>query len=384
MTRPLNPAFTSLETYAFVRLDQSKAAAGARGLRLFDFSIGDPHEETPAFIRERLVESIPPRSSYPAAAGSSDLREAIADWVRSRFDVALDPEKHVLPANGSKEAVYLIHQAVIDPRGDRRVVLIPDPAYPVYEIGARFAGGEPVSVPLLPERGFLPDLRSLSKDLLARVALLWINYPNNPTGAVASRSFFQEAADLARRHDFWLASDEAYSEIYFDAPPSSALEVGLDHVLTFQTLSKRSAMTGYRSGFMAGDPELIALLRRLRPSQGVATPSFIQAAATAAWRDERHVVEQRRIYREKREALLPALQARRLEVGGSQATFYLWVRTPGNLGSEEFARRLLERGIVVAPGNYFGARGEGWVRFALVPTLAECHEAAAVMSEVEW
>jgi succinyldiaminopimelate transaminase len=307
------------------------------------------------------------------------LRSAIAGWIGRRFGVTLDPEVHLLPTNGSKEAVYLIHQAVVDPRGPRRVVLLPDPAYPVYEIAIRFAGGEPVPVPLIPELGFLPDLDALPEDLLRRAALMWINYPNNPTGATAGPEFYRRACDLARRHGFWLASDEAYSEIWFDQPPPGALQFGLENLIVFNTLSKRSAMTGYRSGFIAGDPELIGLLRKVRPSQGVATPTFIMEAACEAWGDEEHVADQRRIYREKRDVLLPVVRRKGLVIGGSQATFYLYIRVPGGESSEGFARRLLEHGIAVVPASYFGAAGEGWIRMALVPTRKECEEAAEIL-----
>ena len=380
--RPLNPAFSTLATYPFVRLDEAKAGARARGIQIIDFTIGDPHEETPALIRERLLRSVPLRSSYPPAAGTPALRQAITRWIKTRFGVELDPDRHVLPSNGSKEAVYLIHQAVIDPRGERRVILIPDPAYPVYEIAARFAGGEPVPVPLRPELGFKPDLKALSSDLLRRTALMWINYPNNPTGALADLPFYEEVLALAREQGFWLASDEAYSELWFDGPPPGAIECGLENLLVFNTLNKRSAMTGYRSGFIAGDPELIGLLRKVRPSQGVATPHFVMEAAVEAWGDESHVADQRRIYAEKRDILLPVLRRRGIEIGGSEATFYLYLRVPRGEGSEAFATRLLEHGIGVVPANYFGASGEGWARMALVPTKDECARAAGILEKI--
>lgn len=382
MEKPRNSAFASLATYPFVRLDDAKAGARAKGIRVIDFSIGDPHEETPARIREKLLASLPKRSSYPASVGKPELRRAVADWIDRRYGVQVDPAKHLLPCNGSKEAVYLIHQAVVDPHAARRVVLIPDPAYPVYEIATRFAGGEPVFVPLRSERNFLPDLDAIPRDVLSRTALFWINSPNNPTGAVADLGFLRRAAELAREHGFWLASDEAYSEIWFSGPPPGAIQCGVDNLLVFQTLSKRSAMTGYRSGFLAGDPELIGLLRKIRPSQGVATPSFIQDAAIEAWSDEEHVADQRRIYREKRDLLLPLLQRKGLEIGGSEATFYIWFRVPGRESSEQFATRLLAEGICLTPGNYFGAHGEGWVRLALVPTREECAETAAILDRI--
>lgn len=380
--RPRHPAFATLATYPFVRLDEAKARARARGVTVIDFTIGDPHEETPGRIRERLLRSVPLRSSYPPAAGTPALRQAIANWIERRFGVRLDPDAHVLPSNGSKEAVYLIHQAVVDPHGPRRVVLIPDPAYPVYEIAVRFAGGEPVPVPLVPNAGFLPDLAALPAELLRRTALFWVNYPNNPTGAVAGLDFYRRALGLAREHGFWLASDEAYSEIWFEGPPPGALECGLENLLVFNTLSKRSAMTGYRSGFIAGDPEMISLLRKVRPSQGVATPHFVMEAAIEAWGDEEHVADQRRIYAEKRDLLLPVLRRKGIEIGGSRATFYLYLRVPAGETSEAFAARLLEHGIAVAPASYFGAAGEGWARLALVPTRAECERAAAILERI--
>ncbi|MCA9729201.1 MAG: aminotransferase class I/II-fold pyridoxal phosphate-dependent enzyme [Candidatus Eisenbacteria bacterium] len=377
-SRPRNAAFAGLAPYAFVRLDEAKARARARGITVIDFTIGDPREETPRFVRERLIEAIPERSSYPSTIGTPALRQAIVDWVGRRFGVVLDPDREIVPANGSKEAVYSIHQVVVDPASDRRIVWIPDPAYPVYDIAARFAGAEVRALPLEPP-SFLPDLTRIDPALWSRTALLWLNYPNNPTGASASRGFYAEALDLARRHGFWLASDEAYSEIYFGDPPPSALQEGLENLLVFQTLSKRSAMTGYRSGFMAGDRELIEMLRRVRPSQGVATPTFIQEAATAAWCEESHVAVLRDIYRRKRVLLRGVLERAGLEIARSDATFFLYFRAPAGETSASFAERMLEHGIAMAPGEMFGATGEGWVRMALVPTEEECAHAAALL-----
>jgi acetylornithine aminotransferase len=377
--RPRNSAFADLQPYAFVRLDEAKARARARGVEVIDFTIGDPKEETPRFVRDRVRETLPDRSSYPPAVGLPALREAIAGWVDRRFGVTLDPNRHLAPANGSKEAVYSIHQALVDPHGDRRIVWIPDPAYPVYEIAARFAGADVRPLPLVPELGFLPDLSALDPDLLDRTALLWTNYPNNPTAATAGAEFFEEALRLAREHGFWLASDEAYSEIYFDQPPPSALSAGLENLIVFQTLSKRSAMTGYRSGFMAGDPELIEMLKRVRPSQGVATPTFIQEAAILAWGEETHVAHLREIYRRKRDLILPVLQRANIDVAPSNATFFLYFRAPQGETSQSFAERMLEAGLAMAPGEMFGETGRGWVRMALVPTEGECARAATIL-----
>lgn len=379
---PRHPAFESLAEYGFVRLAREKAERLARGEIVYDFTMGDPREETPPFIREALRRAVPAVSSYPAAVGLPELRQSVAAWMDRRFGVALDPDRHILPNNGSKEAIYLVHQAVLDPRRSRTVVLVPDPAYPVYEIGAIFAGAEVVRLPLSAERGFLPDFEAVEPAIFERTALLWLNYPNNPTTATASLEFFREAAALARRHGFWLASDEAYSEIYFADPPPSALQAGLDNVVVFQTLSKRSAMTGYRSGFVAGDPALLDHLRQVRPSQGVATPEFIQRAAIAAWSDESHVARQRDIYATKRAILEPALRARQIELFPSLATFYLYARVPEGWTTDAFAKRLFDHGVAVSPGTLFGPRGDGWVRFALVPSIEHCEAAAQVLSGI--
>jgi succinyldiaminopimelate transaminase len=349
---------------------------------LIDFGMGDPNEPTPQSIRRRLAEAIPERAGYPAAWGLPSLRRAMAQWVRRRFEVRLDPDRHLLPSNGSKEVLYLLHQAVIDPRSEKRNVLIPDPSYPVYRIGTLFAGGIPVELPLDRSNGFLPDLDAIPESTLEKTALLWLNYPHNPTGAVAQRELYEKALACAAKHRFWVASDEAYSEIWFEDPPPSALQVGLEGLIVVNTLSKRSAMTGYRSGMIAGDPDMIGNLRRLRPSQGVATPTFIQEAAIAAWSDEEHVAEQRASYRAKREIILPVLRRKQLRIAASQATFYLWIEAPEGEGADAFASRLLEGGIVVTPGSFFGSCGEGYIRMALVPTVAECERAAKILERL--
>ena len=216
----------------------------------------------------------------------------------------------------------------------------------------------------------------------ARSAIVWANYPNNPTGAVAPLAFYERLAELAERHDFVIASDEAYSELWFDEPPPSALQVSdRSRVIVFQTLSKRSSMTGYRSGFVAAPPEVVAALKAYRPTVGTAPQEFVQRASVVAWGDERHVEETRARYRAKRDALLPVLAAKGWEVVASEATMYLWVAVPTGESAEDAAARLLEHGLVVSPGTFFGPSGAGYVRFALVPTLAECERAAAILEE---
>ncbi len=281
-----------------------------------------------------------------------------------------------MPTLGSKEAIFSFAQVAL---GEKRLVAIPEPAYPVYERGALFAGGSIAGVPLREDHGWLPDLDAF--DAWDEIALFWVCYPNNPTGAEAPLSFYEELAARAREHGFLLCSDEAYSELWFDEPPVSALQVAdRTNVVVFNTLSKRSSMTGYRSGFVCAPAEIADALRSFRPTVGTAPQEFVQRASVAAWSDDAHVEDVRAIYRRKRETLLPALEAAGLRLAGSTATFYLWLDVGGP--SEPFARRLLEHGVVCAPGSFFGPAGEGYVRFALVPTHEQCERAAEIVRRV--
>jgi len=381
----LSPRLREVEPYPFEALDRRKAEALEAGRTIVDFGVGDPREETPAIVRDALIDAIGPISSYPRAAGLPPLRRAIAAWVQQRYDVALDPDTQILPTLGSKELVFSLAQAVLDPAAGRDLVLTTAPGYPITERGARYAGGEVVRLPLTEANGFLPDLDAIPEDAWRRAAILWVNYPNNPTGAVAPLSFYREAAERCRGHDVLLASDEAYSELWFgDAPPAGALQVGdATNVVVLQTLSKCSSMTGYRSGFAAGDPDLIGSLLRLRPAVGVTPQEFVQRASIVAWGDERHVEENRARYAAKRAVFLELFARHGLQVAGSEATFYLWVAVPEGRTSLDWAVDLLDRaGVVVAPGSFFGPEGEGYVRVAMVPTLAECERAAAELDRV--
>jgi succinyldiaminopimelate transaminase len=379
----VSPALRETGTYPFVKLDEAKRRLRADGIELIDFGKGDPREPTDPRIRDALAASLTEISSYPVAEGLPELRAAIAQWCGRRFGVALDPDTEIVPTYGSKEAIYLLAQVVVDRDADKRLVVTTEPGYPVPERGAAFAGAEVVQVPLLEGHGFLPDLGAVDADTWARAAIVWINYPNNPTGAVAPLDFLARLAELSAEHDFLVASDEAYTELWFDAPPHSALEVReLGNVCVFNTLSKRSSMTGYRSGFVAGSPELIAALKQFRPSVGTAPQEFVQLASVVAWEDEEHVDRARQTYRSKRDVLLPVLERKGIRHAGGTATMYLWLAVPEGESSEEIAGRLLEHGLVVSPGSFFGAAGEGYWRMALVPTLEECRRAAAILDEV--
>lgn len=376
------PTLAGMASYPFVRLEEARRRLVAQGVDVIDFGKGDPNEPTDPMIRQALVDALPERSPYPLAQGLPELRAAIAGWCARRFGVTLDPDTEIVPTYGSKEAIFSLAQVLVDPHADKRVVMYCEPAYPVYERGALFAGAEVRTLPLLRANAFLPDLDAVDDDTWRRTAILWVNYPNNPTGALAPLAFYERLTELAERFDFAIASDEAYTELWFDEPPVSALQVSdRSRVIVFQTLSKRSSMTGYRSGFVAAPADVIAALKSYRPSVGTAPQEFVQRASVVAWGDERHVEETRARYAAKRAVLLSPLAARGWEVVASDATMYLWVAIPTGESAEAVAERLLEHGILVSPGSFFGPSGEGYIRFALVPTLEECERAATIIQE---
>ncbi len=377
---PKNPALGQVQKNLMVELDERRRALVSAGKRLFDFGLGDPKEPTPGFVKDALRAGVPDVSQYPSAFGSPALRKAAAGYLRRRFGVTVDPETQVLACAGAKEAIFHLPLAFAgDPR--RRKVVIPDPGYPTYEVGARFAGLEPVLVPLTSKRRFLLDPEDVGEDVLRETLVFWVSYPHNPTGAVAPRDYLRRVGDAAKEYGFVVASDECYADIYFGAPPPSMLEVQVENVVAIHSCSKRSGMTGYRTGFMAGDPDLVAVLRRLRSHPGVASPEFVGPAAVAAWSEDAHAAERRELFKAKRDRFLRFFAEHGLEADASEATLYLWVKVPAGETSGSYARRLLEEGIVVAPGTAFGA-GEGYVRVALVPTLAECEEAVRAWARV--
>ena len=367
---PTNPVLEELPTY----FTQSLTDALEREA-LIDFSVGDPHEPTPEPIRRSLLEAVTAESSYPNAAGQPALRRAISGWMERRHGVEVDPDQHILASAGSKEAIFHLPLAVIDANGARRGVIWGQPGYPVYDRGTRFAGGTSDPVILTAESGWRLELSDLPAERLRAASIAWINYPHNPTGATSDLEHLRRQVEVAREHGLLLASDECYQEVWFDQPAPSMLEAcdgDLTGVVAIVSLSKRSGMTGYRSGAMIGDPDLIARLRRLRATTGTASPSFVQAAATTAWNDQTHVDERRAIFAEKRRVLLDFLTTQGIEVSGSQATFYLWFRAPGG-DDAAYTEALTAAGLLATPGRAFGEGGEGWLRLALVPTVEECH-----------
>ena len=374
MRPPLNPLLQRIAGYLQEKANVQREAALRSGRPVYDFGIGDPREPTPPFIKDALKAAVPDVSQYPSIAGLPALRQAASSYLQRRFGLAVDPDREILPCAGAKEALFHLPLTALHP--DRPICWYPDPAYPVYERAILFAGGTPRTYPLVEERKFLPDLEAVTADDWKRTSIFFDCYPHNPTGAGAPRSHHEKLAGLARKHGFLVVCDEPYVDLYVHEPPHSALQISRENLLVVHSLSKRSGMTGYRSGFIAGDAELIHWLKDSRANFGVAGPAFVQSAAIAAWSDDGHVAERRKTFARKRELLLRHLRKLGLRAAGEGA-FYLWVHVPDGSTSESYAARLAERNILVVPGTSFGKTGQGYIRLAMVPTLADCEAACA-------
>jgi LL-diaminopimelate aminotransferase len=354
--------------YLFVEIDRLKNEKLKKGADIIDLGIGDPDLPTPSEIVEVAKKALenPAFHRYPSNQGSEFFRKACANYMKRRFGVEFDPETEVSALIGSKEGIAHFPLAFVNP-GD--VVLCPEPAYPVYHLGTLFAGGEPYYLPLLWENDFFPDFGSISKEVLERAKILWLNYPNNPTGAVATREFFAEAISFAKRYGLILAHDAAYVEMYFEEPALSIFEVdgARDVAIEFHSLSKTFCMTGWRIGFAVGKKELVQGLAKVKSNIDSGVFTAIQYAGAYALDNlERIVPPLRAVFKERRDYLARALQELGFELKIPQATFYLWVKVPKGFTSTEFCRKLLEElDIVVTPGNGFGPSGEGYFRIAL-------------------
>jgi N-succinyldiaminopimelate aminotransferase len=391
-----NPRLGLLQAYPFERLAKLKAGVTPRaGLAHIAMSIGEPKHPTPPFIVEALRASLGELGSYPATAGLPELRAACGQWLERRFRLpgsSVDPATMVLPVNGTREALFAFTQAVIDPR-DTPAVLMPNPFYQIYEGAALLAGAEPAFIDTTAATRFIPDLDSVPDSLWRRCQLLFLCSPGNPAGAVLTRRYLEHALGLAERYDFVIAADECYADLYFDEanPPPSLLEAAVasgrsrfERCMVFHSLSKRSSVPGLRSGFVAGDPALIAKFLLYRTYHGSAMPQPTQRASIAAWSEDTHATANRALYREKYGRVLPIL-APVLDVTQPDGGFYLWPDV--GMDDESFVRDLFaEQNITLLPGSYLardgasgGARGnpgQGRVRISLVAPVDECVEAA--------
>ena len=374
----MNPLLTQVGGNPLAAMQDLKIALAAEG-PLHDLSVGDPIEPTPPIVRQALIDGLGEVSQYPTAAGLPRLREAIAGWVERRFGAIVDPETQVLPTSGSKEAIFHLPLALIDPRSTRRATIWGTPGYPIYARGTLFAGGDSDMIELTAETDWRLELGQLDGARLDRAAIAWLNYPHNPTGADLPLEEYEKALALCRSHGVVLGSDECYADVYpsYASPPASLLEAAggdLTGVMVAFSLSKRSGMTGYRAGALVGDADLISAQRLLRPNIGTASPEFVQHAAIAAWSDDAHAADRRAVFDAKRAVVLSFLEAAGLDVSGSEATFYVWVAAPGG-DDAAYAEALLRERVVVTPGRAFGEAGRGYIRLALVPGVEGCREA---------
>jgi LL-diaminopimelate aminotransferase len=383
----------SIGDYAFAEVDKEVEKLKKQGIVPLDFGVGDPKEPTPGFIRNYTKRAIDKQmsSGYPSYTGSLEFRQAIAGWNKKRFGVSLDSETEVSSTIGSKEGIFNFAEGFINP-GD--YALIPTPGYPPWSRGTLFAEGKPYFLALAKENDFLPQLGSIPKDIIKKSKILWINYPNNPTAATCTKEFLKEAVDFGKDNNIIVASDEAYSEFYYDEKdkPHSILEFTKEGVVAFNSLSKRSFMTTYRVGWIAGDAEIIKIFRKVKTNIDSGTPTFLQDSAIAAYSDERYVEQMRQEYKKKRDYICRALADAGLEDCTPKATMYVWQKIPARMNSVEFAKKLLDPKVacVVTPGNWISETADGvnpgdkYVRFALVPTIKECKEAADRIRKLEF
>lgn len=387
----MNPDLARLQPYPFEKIRVLLEGVTPAALPAISLAIGEPKHPTPDFIHQAVLANLNGLANYPLTKGSVGLREAIAGWLTRRFQLpadSVDPEQHVIPVNGTREAIFAFAQAVIDPKPDAAIVM-PNPFYQIYEGAAFLAGAEPVFLPCVAENGFIPDFAAVPASVWQRCQLLYLCSPGNPTGAVIPLETLRQVLALAEQYDFIVASDECYSELYFDEaqPPVGLLQAAASmgntawkRCIVFHSLSKRSNAPGMRSGFVAGDADILKQFLLFRTYHGCAMPPPFQIASIAAWNDETHVQANREQYRQKFATVMEIL-APVLDVKMPDAGFYLWLKTP--IDDESFTREVFVQAHVnIVPGSYLSravngvSPGANRVRLALVASLAECVEAA--------
>lgn len=380
----------SIGDYPFDEVDSMRDSLTKKGVDVIDFGVGDPKEPTPQIIRDATKTAVDKRKTdgYPRNNGTPEFLEAVRNWTKKRYSIDLDKSTEIASNIGSKEAVFNLPLAFLDP-GD--IVLVPNPGYPPYERGTIFAKGKPVFMNLTEDNNFCPDTEDISAGIAKKAKIMWFNYPNSPTGKIASKEYIKKCIDFCHDNNIILASDEAYSDIYFEKKPISPLQVSKEGVVSINSLSKRSNMTCYRIGWLAGDENIIKPYKKLKANIDSGTCTIMQDAATAALKDEKHVEEMRKNYRIKRDIMLEAFRHLDLKDCTSEATFYIWQKVPDNYTSLEFVKKLLDEktGIVATPGNFLANKvdginpAEGYVRFALVPIVEKTKEAKERLRNLE-
>ncbi|MEX2671573.1 MAG: LL-diaminopimelate aminotransferase [Phycisphaeraceae bacterium] len=378
----------ALPPYLFIEIDKKKRAKLASGADVINLGIGDPDRPTPSFIIDRMAEAIydPKNHSYPFDEGVPAFRKAAAAFMAKRFNVNLDADSQILTTIGSKDGIAHLPLAVVNPDD---IVLVPAPGYPVYNSGAIFAGGRPWKMDLTEANGYLPDLDAIPDDAAAQAKLIWVNYPNNPTAAVAPLSFYEKLVAFAKKHDLIIASDVAYGETYFGEAPHSVLEVegAAERTIEFHSLSKTFNMTGWRLGFAAGSAEVIAALAQVKGNCDSGQFNAIQWAGKEALEhvDHADVVGMRQVYEERRDALCDGLTAGGIETPRPAASFFVWGKCPAGYDSMQFAARCLdEADVVLIPGKGFAPHCDGYFRAALTVEVDRIKEAVDRITKIDW
>ena len=386
----VNQVTAELQPYPMEELARIRRGLIERQKPVYDFGTGDPKVATWPPIREALLGAVPSVSQYPTIRGLDPLRQAQLAYLERRFGLAPDTGFAIAPTQGSKEAIFHTALCLVGRSGGCKHIIYPDPGYPVYRSSTLFAGGIPYPVTLSADNGYLLEPWTLPAFVQKDAAAIWVNYPHNPTGATAPRAYWEQLIDWARETDTILLSDDCYVDIYdsqldedghHEERPITPLALSHTGILSFMSLSKRSGMTGYRSGFMAGDPELIEPILRARANFGVGCSEFVQAAAQVAWHDEDHVTERRRLFSERMAKAGAAFQELGLLTEIPRATFYLWVQVPSSFGGNDlkFCLALAEKGVICSPAQWLGEATRGYVRFALTVGLDETNEALAIV-----
>ena len=376
----------TLPPYLFAAIDESKQALIKKGIDVIDLGVGDPDRPTPPHIVEAMANAVkdPKNHQYPSYTGLMAFREAAAEWLQKTKNITVDPKTQILSLIGSKEGVAHVPLAFVNP-GD--VVLCPNPGYPVYSIGTKFAGGVPYDMPLLSENNFLPDYEAIPKDVLSKAKMMFINYPNNPTGAVADKKFFKKTVEFAKENNIIVVHDNAYCEMVYDgykAPGFLEVDGAMDIGIELYSMSKTYNMTGWRLGFAAGNKDLIAGFGKVKSNIDSGVFDAVQKAGiTALTSSQKCVSDMNQVYKERRDALVEGLSSIGLDVRPPKATFYVWASVPKGYTSVQFAQLLLEQaGIVATPGVGFGSSGEGYVRFALTKEVERIREAVGRIEKI--
>lgn len=388
----VNPCTNDLAPYPMEELTRIRQNLVKNGKPVYDFGTGDPRIPTWAPIREAVLNAIPTISQYPSVRGSEALRQAQMGYLQRRFGINPDPSWSVIPSQGSKEAVFNIGLCLIGRANGKKHLIYPDPGYPVYKSSAIFSGGIPYPVRLSASNGWLLEPWDLPRSVQESAAAIWVNYPHNPTGAMAPRSYFERLVEWAHKTDTIILSDDCYVDIYdtkfdnttsanTDLRPGTPLQLTADRVLSFMSLSKRSGMTGYRSGFIAGDRKIIDKIANARANFGVGSPDFVQAGAIVAWNDDQHVDERRKIFAKRMNTFAPVLKELGMIHEIPPATFYLWAKIPARFGDDDVkcVLSLAELGVISSPSQWLSEGIRGYVRFALVPEDAKMIEALSII-----